>query len=122
MLVGFLTKGNLVSIQFNRWPYGCYIHDNETVIFDRTFKPIVRMTGRYPNHDPASAVAVSLKERVFSLRPLYFYRSKDDPRYDGKTRFELKQLIDSIPVLHDLIETRTAPKPRPLTEVERVFG
>jgi hypothetical protein len=94
--------------QFNSSPYGCYVTDDSTVIFDRTYKPIVRMQGAWPNHDPASAEMVSLKDKAFAPRPIYFYQSDNDPCFDIKKRVWLRDLIHSIPVLSDVIELRVA--------------
>jgi hypothetical protein len=110
-----------MTIQYNRWPYGCYTTDDSSVLFDRTRKGLVRLKGAWGRHDPASAVPVLLTEKVWAPRPIYFYDDRSDPRCCARMRAELQQLIDSIPMLAKVIAERS-PQPAPHKSLlERTF-
>lgn len=87
-------------------PYGAYLTPGASVIFDRDYRPIVRLTGQWPDCDPASAVVVDPLERIAHDRKEFFYDAATSPRRDKYTREDLQDIVDRFPVLASEIERR----------------
>jgi hypothetical protein len=97
-----------MRIPLNRLPYGAFVAENYSTLFDRCYRPLVRLEGQWPKCDSATAVECDPAERVFHLRTFYFCTGADCPRRDSGTRRRLAELVSSIPALDAEIERRAS--------------
>jgi hypothetical protein len=87
-------------------PYGCYHAGKFSVLFDRRYKPIVFLPGRWPDCDLSRAVRCNADWWIEHESATWFYTDRTTPTYNLKTRAELKKLVLSIPGLTKEIERR----------------
>jgi|HubBroStandDraft_6_1064221.scaffolds.fasta_scaffold963985_1 hypothetical protein len=85
---------------FRNHPYGAYVAGNSSVIFDRRYRPIVRIDHGVTVCDPLEWVEHSDKE--------WFYDDATAPRYCAETRAKLKRLMDAIPEMAAEVRRRYA--------------
>ena len=87
----------------NLKPYGsAYNSDlNESVIFDRLYRPLIRVRGRYPRCDFASAVALDADgPKLYGLpNTAFLYHDDNAPRCCPIVRQRLADLLARCPVL-----------------------
>jgi len=87
-----------MSVNFR--PYGAqYDHATRTsTIFDRCFRPIAKMAGRFPRVDYGGAVACSTDEpRCYSGERTFFHRDDNARVCDPAVRRRLSELARSCP-------------------------
>lgn len=87
-------------------PYGVFVTSDSSVLHDRKYRPLVRVAGRWPHHDPATATVCDPVEWIKHDEKIYLYTDAASPRRDRKTRAHLQNLIESIPALGDEIKRR----------------
>ena len=100
-----------MPIDFDLQPYGAYLAGRDTVIFDRRYRPIVRISPpAFLCHEPnglARSIPVG-SPRVTACRPdewiehdeqVFFYSDENPPHRSRTTRERLAQLIASVPEL-----------------------
>jgi hypothetical protein len=94
----------------NSKPYG-YVFDKETrttTIFDRLWRPLVRVPGRFPNCGFAAAVACGDDEpRLYGVAGTSFlYHDDRAPVADPIVRVRLADLLENCPVLKEQVYRR----------------
>jgi hypothetical protein len=87
-------------------PYGVYLNDTSSVLYDRYYRPLIRLSGQWPKCDHATVVACDPEERIKHTTQFWFYNSDNPPRHSRETRERLKAMVDSIPALGVEIERR----------------
>ena len=87
-------------------PYGVFVAEDVSVIYDRNYRPIVRVPGRWPDCDSASATVVDPTEWIKHDRKEWFYNDGSIPRRNKRTRETLQSLVDKMPALASEIERR----------------
>lgn len=87
-------------------PYGVFVTERASVIYDRKYRPIVRVPGQWPDCDSASATVVDPTEWVTHERQEWFYNDGNVPRRNKETRARLQGIVDKMPVLASEIERR----------------
>jgi hypothetical protein len=95
----------------NASPYGVHV-DAETgtsIIFDRLFRPLVSIPGKWPRVNYSAAVACDPEPKMYGVANSYFYRPDDvnAPRCCPVVRKRLAELVRSIPALQEEIQRRT---------------
>jgi hypothetical protein len=98
-----------VSANFK--PYG-YVVDKETrttTVFDRLFRPLVRLDGRWPRCDFAAAEPCDPDSPRLYGAPgtAFLYHNDDAPRCDPIVRTRLADLSRRCPVLAAEVQRRT---------------
>ncbi|TFV69420.1 AAA family ATPase [Bradyrhizobium frederickii] len=87
-------------------PYGVFVAERDSVIYDRKYRPIVRVPGQWPDCDSACATVVDPTEWITHDRKEWFYDDGTVPRRNKATRERLQGIVDSIPTLANEIERR----------------
>lgn len=87
-------------------PYGVFVAERASVIYDRKYRPIVRIPGQWPNCDTACATVVDPTEWITHDRKEWFYNDGAVPRRNKATRVRLQGIVDNIPALANEIERR----------------
>jgi hypothetical protein len=80
-------------------PYGCFQAGKFSVLFDRRYRPIVRLPGRWPDCDLSRAVRCDPDWWIEHESETTFYTDRAAPTRDKKTRARLMALVRSIPGL-----------------------
>jgi hypothetical protein len=95
---------------FDPWPYGCYLCDGSTVIFNRRYEPIVRISEpAFPASGAQVVTACDPSERIeHSGQQHWFYSDANPPRRSSETRARLKNLLDTIPALAAEVQRRSS--------------
>jgi hypothetical protein len=85
----------------NAAPYGYQFDAGSTVIFDRAYRALVKVPGKFPKIKHSEAIACDPSERVYGEANQYFYRRDDQnaARCCPVTRRKLDDLMRSIPAL-----------------------
>lgn len=93
-------------------PYGTtYDHETRTsIVFDRCFRPIVKIAGRYPRCDYKAAVACDGDAARLhgAANTAFLYHDDNAPRCDPIVRRRLADLSAKCPVLAAEVERRSA--------------
>jgi len=99
------------KLDFDQLPYGAYLSGRDTIIFNRRYQPIVRIsppaflchdTGRVPTSiplGPPTVTACRPDERIEHDSQVWFYTDANPPRRCAATRGRLEQLVRMIPEL-----------------------
>jgi len=83
-------------------------HLKESIVFDRCYRRIVKMRGRWPKVDRNSAVACDpLETRFYRDERTFFYRGDDARVCDPIVRQRLAELSRKIPALGKEVARRT---------------
>lgn len=94
-------------INWRRAPYGAYIGADDDVIFDRDYRPIVRLDRRgnvavtigTAILRPAAVMPCSPDERIEFIDQAWFYSDAAPPARDRATRARLQALLDALPAV-----------------------
>jgi hypothetical protein len=95
-----LSTNSRRRVDLREWPYGVYYCDNERVIFNMRYEPIVRI------RSDGAVSACDRGERIAFLRQGWFYRDVSSPTHDRGTRKMIERIIDTIPELRAEIAHR----------------
>jgi hypothetical protein len=87
-------------------PYGVFHAGRFSILFDRRYKPIVILPGRWPNCDMSQAARCDPDWWIEHEAQEWFYSDRNTPTYDKKTRAKLMGLVRSIPGLARETERR----------------
>ncbi|MGY8681235.1 hypothetical protein Q2941_26085 [Bradyrhizobium sp. UFLA05-153] len=99
------------KINFDQLPYGAYLAGRDTIIFNRRYQPIVRISspaflchdsGRVPTSiplGPPTITACRSDEWIEHDSQVWFYTDANPPRRCATTRVRLEQLVRMIPEL-----------------------
>ncbi|MBB4391782.1 hypothetical protein [Bradyrhizobium sp. ERR14] len=106
------------KFDFDQLPYGAYLASRDTIIFNRRYQPIVRITpAAFCCHDK-NRVPTSIQvgqPTVTACRPdmwiehesqVWFYSDENPPHRCAATRQRLDQMIQALPELAAEIEHR----------------
>jgi hypothetical protein len=89
-------------------PYGAYLTDYASVLFDRNYHPIVHVLGKWPDIYPNLATPCPPSTWIKHDKKVFFYNDGCTPRRDGKTRATLYGMLESIPALGAEVRKRDA--------------
>jgi hypothetical protein len=115
-----------MSVNFK--PYGVVYdsHLKESIIFDRCYRRIAKVRGRWPKVDKESAVVCDpLEARCYSGERTFFYQGDDARICDPIVRQRLAQLMREIPALGKEVARRTtqaAAASKPVDLISLTFG
>jgi hypothetical protein len=115
-----------VSANFK--PYGAHYDPDlrQSIIFDRCYRPIVKMRGRFPRCDRKNAVACDpLEARCYSGERTFFYQGDNARVADPAVRHRLAELTRQIPALGEEVARRTnqaAAAAKPVDLIALTFG
>lgn len=95
----------------NATPFGVHVESGRSIIFDRLYRPLVAIPGRWPRVKHGEAVACDPDDpRLYGIAdPTLFYRPDDvnAPRCCPVVRRRLAELVRSMPALREEIDRRS---------------